>query len=372
MRAIRIFLIMCLASRAAADGEEARFALGRDAYLAGQTVTLDMLDRDDAFLAGESVTLAAPIAGSAHMAGRWISVEADVGGDLYAAGQRVAIDAGIAGDATLMGQAISLGAPVGRNLRVLGSTIRIERDIGGSLLVGGEFVDLDASIGGDMAVAARAIDFGNDARVDGTLILYEQEGDRIEVPAGVAPIERIDRRTIEEWDADWQPMGRFSARAAVGGFLMAVLWVTVAAALLAALAPAWMADKRSMILAAPLRAVAAGFLALSALSGAGLVLALTVVGVLLTPAAVFLALATGFVGYIVGAYAFGVGLLGTTGRHAPETTGDRALAAAVGALAAGLLGLIPFLGWLVVLGLSLAGAGAVTMALVLPRLPREI
>ncbi len=54
------------------------------------------------------------------------------------------------------------------------------------------------------------------------------------------------------------------------------------------------------------------------------------------------------------------------GRLEPESIGDRALAAAVGALAVGLIALVPLLGWLFVLAVTLAGIGALCMRLFRP------
>ncbi|MDX2485040.1 MAG: hypothetical protein QNK42_15410, partial [Pseudodonghicola sp.] len=66
---------------------------------------------------------------------------------------------------------------------------------------------------------------------------------------------------------------------------------------------------------------------------------------------------------VVGAYAFGVALLSAAGRALPDGIGERALAAGVGALAAGLIGLVPFLGWLFVLLVLLTGLGALAIRL---------
>ncbi|MCR9152344.1 MAG: hypothetical protein NXH83_19460 [Rhodobacteraceae bacterium] len=56
-----------------------------------------------------------------------------------------------------------------------------------------------------------------------------------------------------------------------------------------------------------------------------------------------------------------------SGRKLPEDTGDRALATGVGALGAGIIGLIPLLGWIFILVLTLAGIGVIVLDLFKPR-----
>lgn len=130
--------------------------------------------------------------------------------------------------------------------------------------------------------------------------------------------------------------------------------------------PGPLAALRRQVLAAPFRSLWFGFLALSTLAGAGILLAMTLIGLLVTPAAVLAALAAGFVGYVIGAYALGVGLVMALGRPEPASLGARALAAGAGALVAGFVALVPLIGWLFVLALTLAGVGALTLRVLRP------
>jgi hypothetical protein len=136
--------------------------------------------------------------------------------------------------------------------------------------------------------------------------------------------------------------------------------------LVAAVSPERLAEMRRQVLAQPFRTLWLGFLTQSAVIGAGVLFAMTIIGLLLTPAMVLLALIGGFAGYVVASYALGVGLLLAFGRLEPENIGDRALAAGVGALSAGIIGLIPILGWLFVLALVLSGIGAITVRMIRP------
>lgn len=337
------------------------FDFGGDTFRAARSVTHDAEGTDDLFMAGEIVTGRSGITGSAHLAGREVTMDGAVGGDVYAMGEEVSFRGDVSGDATIVGRAVSL-AGVGGDVRVGGSEVRLNGAIGNSAIVAGESVTFNAAVAGDVSLAAKKIDWGEAASIAGQLVIFEEEPGDLEVPSRVVPSDRIERREIEEWDGPRVPSWRW----AIANFLLGVVVVSALAALIAALVPERLAEMRRQVLAQPFKTLWLGFLAQSVIIGAGVLFGMTIIGLLLTPAMVFLALAVGFAGYVVAAYAFGVGLLLAFGKPEPDSIGDRALAAAVGALSAGIIGLIPFLGWLFVLALVLAGIGAITRRVIRP------
>lgn len=369
LRLSAALVLSALAGAAAAQEGPERLLIGRDAYVAGQTATLAETGRDDVFLAGETVRLDAAAEGDVHAVGRWIGLRGQTGGDVYGLGQRVEISAPVAGDATLAGQEITLAAPVGGDLRVAGSEVALGGAVSGYAMVAAERFAMEGTVAGDMALTVRSAEFGPGARVAGTLTVYEPEPGFIAVPESVVPPERLTRVEVEEWEMQAPPViGLVGWRGMAGDFVVGVAIVTALAALLAILAPKTMAQMRRDLLGAPGRAVLVGLVTQSALVGAGFVVALTVIGLLLTPGFWLLAGIAAFAGYVVGAYALGVRLLTALGRPEPSGAGDRALSAAAGALLAAVIALIPFLGWLFVLGLVLAGIGAIADRLVAPAL----
>jgi hypothetical protein len=176
------------------------------------------------------------------------------------------------------------------------------------------------------------------------------------------PADRITRVRIEHAPSeprDWVP-AVFDWKQALWSFAKGVIVVALVAAAIAAVAPERMAALRKSLLARPFRAIWIGFLAESTAIGAVVLLALTIIGLMLAPVALAAVLLGGFLGYVVAAYALGVGLMLAIGRPEPATLGERALSAAAGALLAGLIALIPWIGWLFVLAAVLAGLGALT------------
>lgn len=360
-RILSLLIAVLFAMPAWAEDDPASLDFGGDAFRAGRTVSHDSAGTDDLFMAGERVAGRADITGSAHLAGREVTMEGAVGGDAYAAGEEVIVQGDVSGDATLAGRAVSV-ARVGGDLRAAGSELRLDGEIGGYAMVAGEDVVFNAAVAGDVSLAARQVDWGEAASIAGRLIVYEAEPGDLDIPERVVPADRIERRQIEEWEGPQPPNWWW----AIAVFLLGVIVVAGLAALIAALVPERLAEMRRQVLARPFHTLWLGFLTQSAVIGAGVLFALTIIGLLATPAMVLLALVGGFAGYVVAAYAVGVGLLLAFGRHEPDTIGDRAMAAGVGALAAGIIGLIPFLGWLFVLALVLSGIGAITLLMIRP------
>lgn len=362
-------LAFVFATAVQAEEEGGHFAIGGDLFAAGETVTLSDPGHDDLFAAGARVTVVADIDGSAHVVARRIGLSADIGDSVYAAGQDIAVSGEVTGDVTLFGQELTLSGPIGGDVRLAGSEIALSGPVGGYALIAGEEVEINAEISGDLSLFAEEVDFGSTARVAGQLIVYEEKTGDIDIPPHVAPEERIDRRKADDWDHDVGDMpGVFSWRHAIGSFLISVLIVAATAAIIAAAAPDTMASMRRRILDKPGRALAIGFVAQSALIGSGILTAMTVIGLLFTPALILISLVVAWLGYVIGSYALGVGLLSAAGWEEPTTAQDRAIRAATGAVAAGLASLVPFLGWLFVLGLLLCGVGAMAVRL----LPQDL
>ncbi len=362
-----LFALFALLTALPLRAEEAHFTLGGDVFAAGARIAHDAADAGSLFMIGETVRQDAEIAGSAHLAGRRVVLAQPVGGSVYAAGFDVTLGDAVAGDATLAGYAVTIDGAVSGALRVLGARVDIAAPVGASALIRGERVRLDAPIAGDAAIATDRLEFGDGARIDGTLRLYSNDHDAIELPESVIAADRVERLERAEWDGvgrpDVMPLRWWHA---LGGFLGGVVVVALLAALVAAVAPKTLAAMRRRVLARPFATLGYGFLALSALIGMAVMLALTLVGIFVSPAALALAALTGFAGYVIGAYSLGAGLLIAIGRGEPSTLGARVLAAFTGALAAGLIALIPILGWLFVLAVALAGAGALVLAMLRP------
>lgn len=360
----RLFLILVtcmLAMPTWADDDPTRFDFGGDSFRAGMSVSHDAAGTDDLFLAGDRVAGKADITGSAFLAGRKVTMEGAVVGDVYAAGEGVAIQGDVSGDASLLGRTVSV-ANVGGDLRVAASELRLTGIIGGNVIIAGEDVTFDAAVGGDVTLGAQRVDWGDAASIAGQLIVYEEELGSLEVPERVASDDRVERRVAEKQAEPQQP----SWRPSIGDFVFEVIVVAVLAVLVAALMPTRLAGMQQRVLARPLHTFWLGFLALSAVIGACVLLAITIIGLPLVAALALLAFIGIIFGYVIATYVLGVRLLLAAGRPELDSIGNRAIAAGTGALAAAVIGLIPYLGWLFAIALAFAGIGAITVQLVRP------
>lgn len=369
MRRIFSILLACLLPTiSVAQDQTGQLTLGTDSFLAGETVTQTDSSVDDLFMAGETITLSQGIGGSAHLAGRRISIDGAVGADLYVAGMDVFLRAPVAGDVTAAGYNLDLDGIIGGDLRLSGANLRIGKRVDGTAIVAGDILVFDGSVTGDMILAARSVTFGPEARIEGRLTLYEEVPGTLDIPDRVIAADRVQREGIEDWDHGPMPGGGVGARAILVAYLGGVVMLTALAALLAALLPNHLADLRQRLLADPLSMLGTGFVSVSAMAGAGIVLGLTLIGLILTPATFLLAFLIGLVGYVVAVYALGVRLMVAFGRDIPDALGARILAALMGSALAAAVALVPFVGWLFVLALGLAGAGAIIAAALRPKL----
>ena len=371
---MRHFLILAAAlalqaAPALADDGSSRLSIGGDTYVAGSDAVSGAVS-GDLFAAGATVTVDQPVGGAAHLAGRRLAVEAPVSGGLYAAGYSIDIDSAITGGASLFGSQVAVNAPVTGNIRILGADVTLSAPVEGAALLTGSELRLDAPISGDVIITAEEVSFGSGATVAGTLTLYVDDTDDVTVPERVAPADRVSIREIEEVQdsvpelrREVEAMGRRGLAAIVANILTGVVVVALDAAAAVAIAPETVAHIRARALAAPGTSILAGFVAMSALVGAAVVLALTLVGLPLVPLAILVAALLIFAGYVAGSYILGVGIWTAFGKAIPVHVPQKAALAMLGAAVAGLVFLVPFIGWLAWFALVFLGLGAIAAPL---------
>ncbi|WP_371168235.1 hypothetical protein [Aliiroseovarius sp. 2305UL8-7] len=375
-RSIFLLFVTLLAMPAAAQ-EVYRF--GGSAYMAGDNVTLSGKAVDDAFVAGNTVVISAPVDGTAHAGGRSVSISGPVGKGVYAAGVNVNIAGTVGGDAQLVGDTVLITDAIGGDLRVAAQRVEINGAIGNSALVAAENIMLTDAIAGDASFSTDNIVFGENAKIEGKLFLYSDDPSAITIPASVVPEDRIERRATNEFDANANPDGGATLERSGGGWgswiwgkITSIFVLAALATLIAALAPAFLLALRVRTLETPVRALWMGFLTISALAGSLFLFAMTGFGILLIPASIILAVLLGIAGYVVGTYILGVGVLGVASRPLPETLGERAIAALVGAVAITILAMIPYIGWIAMLAVAVTGAGALIIRWFAPGFYTEV
>jgi hypothetical protein len=182
----------------------------------------------------------------------------------------------------------------------------------------------------------------------------------IEVPASVAPADKVSFEMLET--TDYAGQAGKTAEHVVRGvwpavWAVAIWWLAlvVIGALVIALLPRATAALEDRAGTRPMRTLGLGLLGFAAALGMVPVAAITILGIVLLP---FVAVAA-FVACVL-AYLAGVYLLAVRAGRAfarIDTTLKRLVALAVGVVLAGLVGMLPFLGWLISLLLLIFGFG---------------
>lgn len=341
-----------------APAENGIFEIASDRFLAGSNAVQDKEGVDDLFMFGETVHSEKNITGSAHMFGRKVVSKGDIGRDAYLAGMDVTQQGKVSGDLTVSGVSVQVGEVAG-DLRAAGERVILSGIISGYALIAGEEVEFKAHVKGDVRMNAQAVKFSQQAQIEGTLTVFEKQVGAVHIPTHVIAEDRIVRRHISEWDHAADEVELWSWQGALGALIKWVVIITLVAALIAALVPQKLADLRRSILDQPLKNLFYGFLTMSVAIGSTIVLLITGYGILLVPVTLAMAFLCVFAGYVVGAYAIGVGLLLLAKQPEPTEFRVRALAAGIGALVAVIVAMIPVIGWLIFLSITFVGLGSV-------------
>ena len=343
-------LIACFASAAFAAEDDGEHRFGGDLYRAGSEVRISETDVEDLFAAGETVIVEAGIAESVHAAGRTIRVNGAVGGDLYAAGETVEVHGAVTGDIAAAGRRVEIGAQgmAGDDVHLAGQAVVIRGPVMGDASLAGEEVVIAAPISGSVEIRASEIAFAENARIDGTLAYWSSE--EAAIPAGTIAPARVTFHEVED-------EGR---RSALIAFLSSLAVLIVLGAIYGLVFPQTLNRAELRIGTHPWGSALLGILALSALLGAIVVFALTIIGIplaLIALIAVPLALAAG---YFTTAYYLGRFFLGVARIDLKIGRLGAVSAVIAGVILLMIVGLVPVLGWLVALGAVLLGIGALS------------
>jgi len=361
MRISGLALALLLLVPGLVQADEARLVFGGDQFVAGQAASITEAASHDAFAAGFDVSIKAPVTGDAHLAGFNVATDAAISGDLYAGGQAVAVSASVGGDVTAFGNSIAIRAPadVGGNVRLAGATVSLSAPVRGSALVTAQTLTLDTEIVGDLNFFGENLIFGPAAKVSGKVII--QAPREIAVPATVATADRVSftqlvapdyagqaGKTAEHvvqsvWPAVWG-IGLWWLLLCVVG----LLFITLGTRLVVALEVA--TERR------PIRKFGLGILAFASVVGLVPVFGLTVVGLFLLPFVFIFVFAACVLAYVAGTYLVGTRI--ARALLAIDTNLKRLGVLVAAVVLAGLVGMVPVLGWLVTLLLLIFGFGA--------------
>ena len=268
-----------------------------------------------------------------------------------------------------------------------GGNVAIDGRIGGSLRVAARTVVINGEVAGDVRINAQQVALGPKAKIGGALSVRSKEPmSRAEgaVVAGPVTDSRADSRRARRAERDvgdadeyhhgttprgWMPMGL--------GSVFGYLALLALAALMLWLAPRFAARAAAAVTGSPWRSLGLGLLLVLVIPLVAVLLVLTLLGIPFALALLaFYPLLT-MLGFVVAAVALGQ-RLGGAFRSAPASSSTPTPTptpsvpalpapgfglAALGLLVLMLVGWLPFVGWLLLALATLAGLGAVVLAI---------
>ena len=359
--------ILAIVSPALADDID-RLNFGGDQYVAGRDSQPLGTVENDAFAAGMNVTIADPVNGDAHAAGLNVTISAPVDGNIYAAGNTVTLTGPVGKDILAFASTVNLtgSEAISGNLRAAAGTIILERPVTGSAMLAGASLRIAAPITGDLLLSGESVTFGANAKVDGTIEIRATE--EIEVPESVAPASRVTFTRIEK-SAIVGDAGNMAGqvidaeRNAWMGAVFGALVIIVYGAILLALFPRRTEIGYLTAMAKPWKSLLFGVLSASAYVGLSLVLLASLIGIPLIPVALVLLALAALTGFVAGTYFIADRVLARF-NYETDTLWKRIGALVIGLIAVWILGIIPFLGWLLPFALALFGLGALSFSAV--------
>lgn len=151
---------------------EADQILKDDFYGFGSRVSLSGKAEEDVYIGGGSVRIDAPVEGDLTIAGGTVHINAEVGDDLRILAGEVVLTSNVVGDVVVIGGVFDMSskASVGGDVLFLAGDVELSGPIEGSILGSAEVVRIDTSVGGDVSLkVARSLTLGDRTEILGNL-----------------------------------------------------------------------------------------------------------------------------------------------------------------------------------------------------------
>ena len=319
--------------------------------LAAASVAAQDISIDGKVRFGGSVDVTEATTGSLTVAGGTVTVEAPVAGSLRAAGGKIEITNGgaIAGDAMLAGGHVTVSGPIQGNLHV-----------------GGGQVIVDGPVAGNAFIGAGSLTLGPNARIEGKLKFRGGELKQDPTAVVVGGVTHSERGMHRHEDDDVSIGYRFAH-----GWVWSA-GLIVLAALLAGALPGPSKRLAEELVQHPWHTPLVGFLALTAIPVAAVLLIITIIGIPIGLLTLVLYAGLLMFGYVWLAVALGGLLLGRFKAEVAADTAWRVGAAALAMIVIALLVRVPYVGGVFKFAALVVGVGMIVSALVRHFQPGEI
>lgn len=330
-----------------------------DLYAAGGTVLLNGVVDGDALIAAGTLVANGAITHDLMAVGGTIAISGDVGDDVRVAGGNVSLMSSVAGDALLAGGNVVLGsdAVIGRDLVVAAGTLVLDGHVMRHARLTGGTVLVNGRVDGDIEIRAQEVRFGANARLANKVRVLSPKPPIVEPGAelvdGTEHVVVATKRTRP--DIRTEKFARMFAGFAAMAFMLELVALMTAAIVMVSVFNAYSGKVVDQALGKPGKALLSGFGVAILTPVAAFLLMLTVIGswlgILLGAGYAFLiVLAKIYGGVVFGAWLWRLGSKG-------KARGIDWKSAASGVFLLAFIGLVPIVGWIILLLAFLAALG---------------
>jgi hypothetical protein len=319
---------------------------------AGALVNVTITSTGDTEVAGAQVNLSGSTAGKLNAAGGVVDVSGTVSGEanIGAAVAKVNLQAG--GNLHVGGASVNIANTnsVGGKLEAYGANVVIGGHIAGPVKAGGAVVTFDATADGSVEIAGSKVVIGPNARITGDLLVRSLNPP--ELQAGSVVTGSVTQEQPQTWwaVAPWQGVLFVGAALAAGTILTGLVAMLFGGHVFT--------TATEHVRHRPLSSFLFGILTWILVPFVAIVLMFTVIGLTAGFAVLFLMPFLVIFGHAVAATGIASALF--VRRAGPIGTPTAILMLVIGAIALVALGLIPWVGWIIVLIALILGTGAFT------------
>jgi cytoskeletal protein CcmA (bactofilin family) len=357
-----------------------------DLYIAGGSIVVTEKVDGDLLAAGGSLVVNAPIGADLQAAGGTVIINDAVGDDIRAVGGEVTLASSVGGDVLIYGGSVTipagvevkgdailgsgtlhLGGTVHGNLRVDAGTANFSGTVlGDAQFYGDDQVKISGQVDGDTVFAAREVILGPNAAFRGDVVYWSSDG---EIDFGQVPVagnilfdpelEREEPRGVSHGKEIVSPKGIAAVFSVFffGTLLSGILAIAVGTILFRRT----VREAGDVLHLSFWKGFGVGILTYLLLPVAAVIAMLTLVGIPIGLVLLTLFLFSLFFGRVITAMVFAAWV---ERRKTAQWSLGRLMLAAMGLfLVLKLAALVPFLGWFIVLLATLAGYGALVVAL---------
>lgn len=250
-------------------------------FFGGDIIQIDGTVDGTTFAAGQVVHVNGTINGALFVAAQTVIINGTVTGNVYGAGQTLTLTSQNEGDVFLAGATINIQstAQLGRDLFIAGSTLTQEAEVPRHLYAGGDAVLLNAPIGGNAIIDAEQLTLQGLAAIEGDLKYSSPNEATIHSDATVNGETDWQRRTAPQ-ERMQQPV---STQVRIGRILLGMLWGILSALLVWLLFKIWREDfwmdAMEPIPSIPLKTMGIGLLTLIVVPILAILLLITIIGI---------------------------------------------------------------------------------------------